>query len=507
MAWALAHGIVQAQPDAPLELIRPEDAVYVRKYYEAQFGADRCDEMIRHASTNVPLKVLLEKLDVELRLLKSQSVIRKKMNAETDAVLGRKTEFEPAERLFLGNNSETIEAATRLLLAYAGEDYHAALPAIEAKRNSEAYDVSSRGKTTLTATEKEMIIAGSARGGISTGWVHARWMLDGVEVVKNETRGWSQFAKCAEFSPLATEQYAGALLTKKGNPESYALSAPLYLKIVTQYPDYDRSGVSHYHARLAAEKLGAHVDYLTTGYVELARFGSNRENSGLSSYEREHGDKSSTWWPWSKPNRIVAQERASDIISKFKTIENPKLDRSARSFSKADQVAQALVKLVDKAHDGDSISMYDLGIAYLNGLNGFPKNPEVAREWFRLSSARGFVPGTYNYAICLNEAVGGPADPKEAARLFRIGAMRGDPLSQHNLGVAYGIGRGVERDYVEAIAWWHLCKSKVPQVKASLDKVDGPKYRSIAEKAKLRSEELRKEIGSNLDSLKKDLIW
>ena len=152
--------------------------MYVRKYYEAQFGADRCDEMIRHASTNVPLKVLLEKLDVELRLLKSQSVIRKKMNAETDAVLGRKTEFEPAERLFLGNNSETIEAATRLLLAYAGEDYHAALPAIEAKRNSEAYDISSRGKTTLTAAEKEMIINSSARGGLSTGWVHASWMLE-----------------------------------------------------------------------------------------------------------------------------------------------------------------------------------------------------------------------------------------------------------------------------------------------------------------------------------------
>lgn len=507
MTWILACGIVQAQPAAPLELIRPQDAVYVRKYYEAQFGAERCDDMVRHASTNAPLKNLLERLDVELRLLKSQKFIQEKRNAETDPALDRKVESEPAERLFLWNNRETIETATRLLLAYAGEDYHAALPAIEAKRNSEAYDKSLRRKTFITAAEKEMILLGSARGGLSTGWVHARWMLDGVEVVKNETGGWSQFAKCAEFSPLATEEYAGALLTKKGNPECHVLSAPLYFKIVTQYPNYDRSGVSYYHARVVSEKLGAHVDYLTIGYIELTRFGSNKENGGLSFYEREHGDKSSTWWPWSKPNRIVAQERAADIISKLKTIANPRLDRSARSFSEADQAAQALVRLVDKAHDGDSISMYDLGIAYLKGLDGFPRNPEVAREWFRLSSAGGFVPGTYNYAICLNEAIGGPADAKEAARLFRVGAMRDDPLSQHNLGSSYGNGRGVARDYIEAAAWWILCESKVPQAKTNLANLVASSGPGFMVKAKARSEVLRNDITLNFFRLKKDLIW
>jgi hypothetical protein len=102
MAWALAHGIVQAQPDAPLELIRPEDAVYVRKYYEAQFGTERCEDMVRHASTNGPLKNLLERLDVELRLLRSQRVIQEKVIAETDAAFANKTQLEPTERLFLG---------------------------------------------------------------------------------------------------------------------------------------------------------------------------------------------------------------------------------------------------------------------------------------------------------------------------------------------------------------------------------------------------------------------
>jgi TPR repeat protein len=507
MAWALAHGIAEAQPDAPLELIRPEDAVYVRKYYEAQFGAGRSVDMIRHAATNAPLKNLLESLDVELRLLRSQRVIQEKVIAETDAAFAKITQLEPAERLFFRNNSDAIETATRLLLAYAGEDYHAALPAIAAKRNSEAYDISSRGKTTLTASEKEMIISSSARGGLSTGWVHASWMLDGVEVVKNETKGWSQFAKCAEFSPSAAYEYATALLAKREKPAGHELSGPFFQKVAFDYPCYELSGLACYQGRQSAAALGAHVDFLVLGYVQMARSGAQGMKHELGLYEREHGDKSSTWWPWSKPNRIVAQERAADIISKFKTIEHPKLDRSAQSFSKADQVAQALVKLVDKAHDGDSISMYDLGIAYLKGLDGFPKNPEAAREWFRLSSARGFVPGMYNYAICLTEAVGGPSDANGAVRLFRLGAMRDDPLSQHNLGSSYGNGRGVARDYVEAAAWWILCESKVPQAKTNLANLVASSGPGFMAKAKARSEVLRNEITLNFFRLKKDLIW
>ena len=507
MAWVLAHGIVQAQPAAPLELIRPEDAVYVRKYYEAQFGTARCDDMVRHASTNAPLKNLLERLDVELRLLRSQRVIQEKVIAETDAAFSKKTQLEPAERLFFRNNSEAIETATRLLLAYAGEDYHAALPAIVARRNSEAYDVSLRGRTTLTVFEKEMIISGSARGGLSTGWVHARWMLDGVEVVKNETKGWSQFAKCAEFSTLATHEYAIALLQKKNKNEAQLLAFPIYQKIAIGHPNYELAWFCLYNAMNGAEAHGFHIDYLTLGYLRMARFGEQEDTWKIRAYEREHGDSGSTWWPWSKPNRIVAQERAADIISKLKTIENPKLDRGSRSFSEVDQASRVLVKLIDKAHDGDSISMYDLGIAYLNGLDGFPKNPEAAREWFRLSSARGFVPGVYNYAVCLTEAVGGPGDANTAVSLFRIGAMRGDPLSQHNLGSSYGNGRGVAQDYVEAAAWWILCESKVPQAKTNLAKLAASSGPGFIAKAKGRSEVLRNEITLNFLRLKKDLIW
>lgn len=507
MAWALAHGIVQAQPDAPLELIRPEDAVYVRKYYEAQFGTERSDDMIRHAATNAQLTNLLESLDVELRLLRSQRVIQEKMNAETDAALAKKTQLEPAERLFFRNNSETIETATRLLLAYAGEDYHAALPAIEAKRNSEAYDKSLRRKTAITATEKEMILAGSARGGLSTGYVHARWMLDGTEVVKDETKGWAQFARCFEYSTLSTHEYATALLQKKDKGDASKLAFPYYHKVATEHPQYELALFCLYSAMQAADSERLHVDYLTLGYLKMARNGEQKDSWEIRAYETEFGSAGSSWWPWSKPSRIVAQERAADIISKWKTFENPKLDRSARSFSKADQVTQTLVKLVDKAHDGDSISMYDLGVAYLKGLDGFPQNPEAAREWFRLSSARGFVPGMYNYAICLTEAVGGPGDANGAVRLFRIGAMRDDPLSQHNLGSSYGNGRGVARDYVEAAAWWILCESKVPQSKTNLANLVASSGPGFMAKAKARSEVLRNEITLNFFRLKKDLIW
>jgi TPR repeat protein len=470
------------------------------KYYEAQFGLERRDEMIRHVATNANLRALLESLDLELRRAKS-----KKAPSKGDALSGKTVAGIPSELWEnFRNNRESIETATRLFFAYGGEDYHAALPAIIARRNLDKSDVYRLGKTTIPAAEKEDIIKGSLRGGLSTGYIHARWMLEGTEVVKDETRGWGLFASCAEYSTLAAHEYANALLKMKSNDVKYELALPICRKIAIDTPGCRYAGPDLYNAMNCAKELGLHVDYLTLGYVSMAKFG---ENSHVSTYEREHGDARSTWWPWSKPNRILAQQGAAQIIEKAKGLENGRFKRRLWAFDDVDAANKEIALLIDKAHDGDSVSMYDLGIAYLEGINGFPKNPEAAREWFRLSSARRFVPGTYNYAICLNEAVGGPADPKEAARLFRIGAMRGDPLSQHNLGVAYGIGRGVERDYVEAIAWWHLCKSKVPQVKASLDKVDGPKYRSIAEKAKLRSEELSKEIGANIDSLKKNLIW
>lgn len=504
LAWVMVCGGLQAQPESPLELIRPEDAVRVEKYYEAQFGAERRDEMIRHVATNSNLRALLEALDVELRLLRSQKVIREKMSSEANALIGKSSERHPLERDYLLKHSDTIKAATRFFYAYAGEDYHVALPAIIAKRNSEDYYHMLREKLSVTASEKQMILEGARRGGLSTGYVHAMWMLDGTEVVKDETRGWDLLAKCADHSTIAAHQYANALLKKKSNKEKYELALPIYRKIAVDSPQCSYAGSCLYAAMNCAKELELHLDYLTLGYVNMARFG---ENTYVSDYEREHGDARSSWWPWSKPNRIVAQQGAAQIIEKARSLENGRIKRGLWAYDDADKATKEVMLMIDKAHGGDSISMYDLGVAYLRGLDGFPTNPEAAREWFRLSSARGFVPGMYNYAICLNEAVGGPGDANGAVRLFRIGAMRDDPLSQHNLGSSYGNGRGVARDYVEAAAWWILCESKVPQAKTNLANLVASSGPGFMAKAKARSEVLRNEITLNFFRLKKDLIW
>ena len=226
LAWVFIWAIAQAQTDSPLELIRPEDATRVMKYYEAQFGLERRDEMIRHVATNANLRELLVSLDLELRRAKS-----KKAPSKGDALSGKTVAGMPLELWEnIRNDREIVETATRMFFAYGGEDYHAALPAILARRNLEKSDVHERGRTTISTAEKEDIIKGSSKGGLSTGYIHARWMLEGTEVVKNETRGWGLFASCAEYSTLAAHEYANALLKMKSKDVKYELALPIYRK-------------------------------------------------------------------------------------------------------------------------------------------------------------------------------------------------------------------------------------------------------------------------------------
>ncbi len=53
-----------------------------------------------------------------------------------------------------------------------------------------------------------------------------------------------------------------------------------------------------------------------------------------------------------------------------------------------------------------------------------------------------------------------PQDNAEAVRWFRRGAEQGFAEAQHNLGVMYGQGRGVQQDYVQAHMWISLAAAQ-----------------------------------------------
>ncbi len=57
---------------------------------------------------------------------------------------------------------------------------------------------------------------------------------------------------------------------------------------------------------------------------------------------------------------------------------------------------------------------------------------------------------------------GVPRDYAEALRLYQLAAEQGHAVAQCNLGVMYSSGRGVPQDYVQAHMWFNLAASRAP---------------------------------------------
>ena len=450
-----------------------KDRKIVLKYYESQYGLDRRDEMISEALKNAPI--------VDILSLKKSEKDTLESNAQYEI--------------------------SRLLLSYAGEDYATARPFMEEfvhfyydkKKNELQYWSQD---TAIPSYWKNNILKSVERGGLSSMMILGKWKLKGEDVIKDYAGGHGLLLNSAFSSSKNSYDYA--------DNNRYSSEGLLeFLKLATDRssPFFEWS----LNSAIDLSKSKMPTQHLTTRYVykNLHKLKYNQyDNPQLyfykvdiekefETFEEKYGAEREDWWnPWSKTRSEIARINAEKIVEDFKN--------QKEFHNNQDDNWNKTLKL---AHNGDSISMYDIGIAYLSGIGDFPINKKEARKWFRLSSSRGFVPGSYNYAICLIEGIGGPIDTKEAFKLFKYGALRSDQLSQYNLGVAYAAGKGVDRDYTEAAAWWILCQAKVPEAKSSLAKLTSMSDRSIVDKAKIRAETLRTEISANLDELKRQLIW
>ena len=473
------------------------DRKIVLKYYESQYGSDRRDEMLTEALKNVAI---------------------------VDILSPKKSETE-----ILGSSAQ--HEISRLLLSYAGEDYFTASPFMsestgtysEPSSNFDSYSGvliyrsygGTNGKSSPCFYDnkgnywKNDILKSAKRGGLSSMMILGEWKLKGEEVIKDYVGGHALLLNSAFSSSKNSYVYA---YNDRSSPEALLE----FLKLAT-----DRSspffGWSLNHA-IELSKSKMPTNYITVKYVYNNLHKIDDEKTELMSYrydiehefriyEEKYGSEREDWWnPWSKARSEIATINAEKIMQDFKG--QKVFHEIWYTFDKDRNFNRDIWnETLELAHLGNSISMYDVGIAYLSGIEDFPINKKEARKWFRLSSSRGFVPGSYNYAICLIEGIGGPIDTKEAFKLFKYGALRCDQLSQYNLGVAYATGKGVDRDYTEAAAWWILCQAKVPEAKSSLAKLASMSDRSIVDKAKVRAETLRTEISANLDELKRQLIW
>jgi hypothetical protein len=99
-------------------------------------------------------------------------------------------------------------------------------------------------------------------------------------------------------------------------------------------------------------------------------------------------------------------------------------------------------------------AQYLLGMMYQLGEYVQKDKKEALRLYF-LSAAQGYISAMNNIGVVY--AVGGDgvvANLEEAATWYRKAAEQGDATSQNQLGELYLYGRGVQKDYVEAMKWF-----------------------------------------------------
>jgi TPR repeat protein len=79
-----------------------------------------------------------------------------------------------------------------------------------------------------------------------------------------------------------------------------------------------------------------------------------------------------------------------------------------------------------------------------------------AAIWFQKAANLNYIPAVTQLGVMHNSdgSFGLPEDHVKAARLFLKAAQAGNAQAMNNLAVMYAQGKGVRRDFVQAIYWW-----------------------------------------------------
>lgn len=136
-----------------------------------------------------------------------------------------------------------------------------------------------------------------------------------------------------------------------------------------------------------------------------------------------------------------------------------------------------------------------LGESLLRG-DGLPRDDARALALFEKSARAGHGPAAFRLGFLLSRGENGAArDPARAIAYFRAAAAAGEPEAFFNLGAAHANGRGVKRDYAEALAWLTVAKRRGADngTEASL-RQQLSKQASVLTKAERRVGEIEAEL-------------
>jgi eukaryotic-like serine/threonine-protein kinase len=97
----------------------------------------------------------------------------------------------------------------------------------------------------------------------------------------------------------------------------------------------------------------------------------------------------------------------------------------------------------------------NLGDMYLEGRGGLDKNPLEALSWYLKAAQQGWPDAQYRLGYLYEVGLGTAKDPQRAVSLYRSAAESGYPDAQNLLGYFYATGSyGIQQDDKEAVGWY-----------------------------------------------------
>ncbi|WP_061707164.1 tetratricopeptide repeat protein [Pseudenterobacter timonensis] len=158
--------------------------------------------------------------------------------------------------------------------------------------------------------------------------------------------------------------------------------------------------------------------------------------------------------------------------------------------------ADGNTSLLESAAGGDTMAQRDLGINYLEGINGYEKNYTEANKWLASAVSKGDKPASHALAIMYTFGYGvdkdyfkaeklyieagdavngasynnlgafyerglvGKPDPVLADKYLKLAASAGNPDAMYYLGSRYQYGKGVRRDYKKSFSLYKKAADK-----------------------------------------------
>ncbi len=106
--------------------------------------------------------------------------------------------------------------------------------------------------------------------------------------------------------------------------------------------------------------------------------------------------------------------------------------------------------LADKGH---ARALYNLGVAYTQGVGVEPSTAQ-AMYWWQRAALAGSTEAQFNLGVAYAQGHDVEKNPEVASMWWYMAATGGDAAAQFNLGMMAAEGDGARRDFESAVFWW-----------------------------------------------------